>query len=77
MHDGGSDPERDRRHALKLAAYAGRKGDKAARERDSAIVLASSFGASRRDIADAIGIPHVTVSRIIDRTPSPDAAASQ
>lgn len=40
---------------------------KAERARNNAMRLARDVGCSLRDIAEASGIPHVTVGRIIDR----------
>lgn len=62
-----SDPESERRSALKLAGYAAKKADATGQERNATIWFAAPSGASLREIAEATGIPHVTVKRILDR----------
>lgn len=64
------DPAGDKRRALKLAAHASKKFDDAEAGRAAALRFAKEQGASLREIADATGIPHVTVGRIIDRAPA-------
>lgn len=54
---------------LKLVRYAARTADVATSKRDAAIREAHRAGASLRDIAAESGISHMTVKRIIERTP--------
>jgi len=54
---------------LKLVRYAARNADVATSKRDAAIREAHRAGASLRDIAAESGISHMTVKRIIERTP--------
>jgi DNA-binding NarL/FixJ family response regulator len=54
---------------LKLVRYAARNADVATTKRDAAIREAHRAGASLRDIAAESGISHMTVKRIIERTP--------
>lgn len=54
---------------LKLVRYAARNADVATSKRDAAIREAHRAGASLRDIAVESGISHMTVKRIIERTP--------
>ena len=51
------------RHARRLAERAERLD----RERKGTILLCQATGASLREIAEATGIPHNTVKRMIDR----------
>ena len=70
------DPERDERgkqSALRFAAESARKEGLALTTRDNTIRLAAEAGASLREIAEATGIPHMTVKRIIDRQTKADA----
>lgn len=62
-----ADAEGDKRRAVKLAANAAQRADVAEMSRDNAIRFASQSGASLREIADATGLGHMTVKRIIDR----------
>lgn len=52
---------------LKLVRYASKNADVAATKRDAAIREAHRAGASLRELADASGISHMTVKRIVDR----------
>jgi DNA invertase Pin-like site-specific DNA recombinase len=61
------DAEGTKRRALKLAAHAASRADVAEKSKANAIRFASQCGASLREIAEATGVPHVTVKRIIDR----------
>ena len=62
-----SDPETDKRAALKLAAAAAHKAGVAESSRDNAIRFAAEHGASLREIAAGTGLSHTTVKRILDR----------
>ncbi len=62
-----SDPEGDKRRALKLAASAAHRADLAETSRNNAIRFAADAGASLREIAVATELPHMTVKRIVDR----------
>jgi len=53
--------------ALRDAAEAAHASRAALVKRDTAIANAIGAGASYREIADATGIPHMTVKRIVDR----------
>jgi DNA invertase Pin-like site-specific DNA recombinase len=52
---------------LKLVRYAADNADVANGKRDAAIREAHRAGSSLRDIAEASGISHMTVKRIIER----------
>ncbi len=52
---------------LKLVRYAADNADVASSKRDAAIREAHRSGSSLRDIAEASGISHMTVKRIIER----------
>jgi len=56
-------------HLLKLVRYAARNAGVATGKRDAAIREAHRAGASLRDIAAESGMSHMTVKRIIERTP--------
>jgi len=62
-----SDPETDKRAALKLAAAAAHKAWVAESSRNNAIRFAAEHGASLRGIAAGTGLSHTTVKRILDR----------
>lgn len=57
----------DPRMAKRLARAVGKASD-ARRERDELIVRAYIAGATLREIGEAVGITHVGVKKIIDRT---------
>lgn len=61
------DPDGDKRRALMLAKRAAERSDMAEESRNNAIRFASREGASLREIADATGLGHMTVKRIIDK----------
>lgn len=61
------DPDGDKRRALMLAKRAAERADTAEETRNNAIRFASREGASLREIADATGLGHMTVKRIIDK----------
>ncbi len=69
------DVDGDRRRALTQVAYISRKAEAAERSRAAAMVFASDRGASLREIADASGLPHMTVKRMIDRARAAQASA--
>lgn len=52
---------------LKLVRYAADNADVASSKRDAAIREAHRSGSSLRDIAEASGVSHMTVKRIIER----------
>jgi hypothetical protein len=52
---------------LGLATYAAEKADATERQRNASILFAKQSGASLREIAEATGLPHTTVKRIVDR----------
>ena len=54
---------------LKLVRYAAENAQVAETKRDAAVREAHRAGASLREIADVAGISHMTVKRIIERTP--------
>jgi DNA invertase Pin-like site-specific DNA recombinase len=53
---------------LKLVRYAADNADVATSKRDAAIREAHRAGSSLREIADASGISHMTVKRILERS---------
>ncbi|MGQ0521900.1 MAG: hypothetical protein ACT4PX_12240 [Actinomycetota bacterium] len=53
---------------LKLVRYASKHADVATTKRDAAIREAHRAGASLRELADASGISHMSIKRIIDRS---------
>lgn len=53
---------------LKLVRYAAETADVASSKRDAAIREAHRAGSSLRDIAEASGISHMTVKRIVERS---------
>lgn len=55
---------------LKLVRYASENAHVASTKRDAAIREAHRAGASLRDLAEASGVSHMTVKRIIEREPS-------
>lgn len=55
---------------LKLVRYASKHAEVASTKRDAAIREAHRAGASLRDLADASGISHMTIKRIVDRSAS-------
>lgn len=57
-----------RANLLKLVRYAAENADVASSKRDGAIREAHRAGSSLRDIADASGISHMTVKRIVERS---------
>lgn len=62
-----NDPEGDKRRALMLAKRTAERSGTAEESRNNAILFASREGASLREIADATGLGHMTVKRIIDK----------
>ena len=56
-------------HLLQLVHYAAHIADVATTKRDAAIREAHRAGASLRDIAAQSGISHMSVKRIVERTP--------
>lgn len=62
-----TDPEGDKRRALKHAAHTARKAEAAEENKIAAVLFASEMGASLREIAEATGMGHMTVKRIVDR----------
>lgn len=64
------DPDGDKRRALKHAARSASKLETSERDRDAAILFASEVGSSLREIADATGLSHMSVKRILERTPA-------
>jgi DNA invertase Pin-like site-specific DNA recombinase len=62
-----SDAAGDKRRALRHAADRTRRLAEAEQARNTAIRLAHQLGASLREIAEATGIPHVTVGRIVNK----------
>ena len=52
---------------LKLVRYASKNAHVATSKRDAAIREAHRAGASLRELADASGVSHMTVKRIIER----------
>ncbi len=60
-------PEAARR-LLRLVGHGARNAERAIASRDAAIREAHRAGASLRDIADAAGVSHMTVKRIVERT---------
>lgn len=66
------EPDDRKRRALELAAGTTRARDAAVAVQGSAFLAATDAGASLREIADATGIPHMTVRRIIERARASD-----
>ena len=62
-----ADDEAGKRDALAAARAAARKYIEADTDRAIAMIAARHRGASLREIAEATGVPHATVSRIIER----------
>lgn len=62
------DPEGDKRRALDLAAHAASRYTESESKRSATMRFASDCGASLREIAEATGVPHMTVKRLIERT---------
>jgi excisionase family DNA binding protein len=63
------DREKEKTRALRLAGHAAEQVRTSLRARDSVITWAAQeHGASLREIADATGLPPMTVKRIIDRS---------
>ena len=60
--------ESKQENLLKLVRYSTENADVALSKRDAAIREAHRAGLSLREIADASGISHMTVKRIIERT---------
>ena len=59
-----------RANLLKLVRYAAENAQVAETKRDAAVREAHRAGASLREIAAAGGISHMTVKRIVERTPA-------
>jgi len=55
---------------LKLVRYAARNANVASSKRDAAIREAHRAGASLREIAAESGISHMSVKRIVERSPN-------
>ena len=60
------DKERSLRHLARVAEQA----DSAIRDRDGAIRFAIESGASLREAAEAAGLSHMTVKRVVERAAS-------
>lgn len=59
---------RRKKQALRLVEHAAQKQDEAARKTAAAIrYAATEHGASLRELADAAGVSHMTVKRILER----------
>jgi len=56
-------------HLLQLVHYAAHNADVATSKRDAAIREAHRAGASLRDVAAQSGISHMSIKRILERTP--------
>lgn len=61
-------PESKQENLLKLVRYAAENVDVASSKRDATIREAHRAGSSLREIAEASGISHMTVKRIVERT---------
>jgi len=61
-------PESKRPNLLKLVRYAAENADVASSKREAAIREAHRAGSSLREIADASGMSHMTVKRIVKRS---------
>lgn len=61
-------PESKQENLLKLVRYAAANADVASSKRDAAIREAHRAGSSLREIAEASGISHMTVKRIVERS---------
>jgi len=61
-------PVSKQENLLKLVRYAAENADVASSKRDAAIREAHRAGSSLREIAEASGISHMTVKRIVERT---------
>jgi DNA-binding NarL/FixJ family response regulator len=58
------------RRLLQLVRYGAQNTDRAVAARDAAIREAHRAGASLREIAEAAGVSHMTVKRIVERRPA-------
>lgn len=61
-------PRSKRPNLLKLVRYAAENADVASSKREAAIREAHRAGSSLREIADASGMSHMTVKRIVKRS---------
>lgn len=61
------DPEAVKRRALRQLQWVTRRVEKEQASQRSAIRAASAAGASLREIAEAAGVGHMTVKRILER----------
>lgn len=64
-------PDADRARAVKLARHAAAKHETTEQALHAAIRFAAEHGASLRELANATGLSHMTVKRILERTPEP------
>ena len=62
--------ERRKEVTLKAVAKLANATNERLAQRDAAIRLASSEGASLRELADAAGMSHMTIKRILERDTS-------
>jgi hypothetical protein len=62
------DPKADKQNALKLAAHASKRSNATLHARDAAIRFARDHGASLRELAEATGLGHMTIKRIVDQS---------
>jgi DNA invertase Pin-like site-specific DNA recombinase len=63
----GANADRDKRAALQLAVRAAKRADAAAVTKANAVRFALDQGASLRELADALGVSHMTVKRLAGR----------
>ena len=66
-HHAGADANRDKRAALRLAARAAERADAAEVTKANAVRFALDQGASLRELADVLGVSHMTVRRLAGR----------
>ncbi len=63
----GANADRDKRAALQLAVRAAKRADAAEVTKANAVRFALDQGASLRELADALGVSHMTVKRLAGR----------
>lgn len=66
-HHAEADTDRDKRTAVQLAVRAAQRADAAEATKANAIRFALDRGASLREVADALGVSHMTVKRLAGR----------
>lgn len=67
QHHAGADAHRDKQAALQLAVRAAKRAEAAEVTKANAVRFALERGASLRELADALGVSHMTVKRLAGR----------